>query len=147
MIELSQEEYEFLKDLKWVNGGRGNCKTIQQNVINAIKHGTPITDDCISRDATRNALFSAFGCENATKYGNKNAKQQELSYSTMMMYEIASVIESVIDNVPTQETKNIKHWSRCLRCGKTLKNSKAQERGYGEVCWKKHLKDNQQTLF
>ena len=42
MIELSQEEYEFLKDLKWVNIGRGSCKTIQKNVINAIKFGTPL---------------------------------------------------------------------------------------------------------
>ena len=37
--------------------------------------------------------------------------------------------------------------SHCIRCGKELKNPVAKERGYGEVCWKKHLKDNQQTLF
>ena len=37
--------------------------------------------------------------------------------------------------------------SRCLRCGKALKNPVAQERGYGEVCWKKHLTDKQTTLF
>ena len=50
LVELSQEEYEFLKDLIWVNTGRGNCKTIQKNVINAIKFGTPITEgDLISR--------------------------------------------------------------------------------------------------
>ncbi len=36
---------------------------------------------------------------------------------------------------------------RCLRCGKKLKDPIAQERGYGEICWKKHLTDNQTTLF
>ena len=67
MIELSQEEYEFLKDLKWVNIGRGSCKTIQKNVINAIKFGTPITEgDAISRSELQerreadNDLIKAF---------------------------------------------------------------------------------------
>ena len=47
-------------------------------------------------------LMKNYGFENATKYGNKNAKQQEHSYSTMMLYEIADVIEDAptIDAVP-----------------------------------------------
>ena len=54
MIELSQEEYEFLKDLEFLNVGRCGYKTIQQNVINAIKFGTPITEgDMISRSALK----------------------------------------------------------------------------------------------
>lgn len=36
---------------------------------------------------------------------------------------------------------------RCLRCGRLLKNPEAKERGYGEVCWKKHLQDSQTMLF
>ena len=36
---------------------------------------------------------------------------------------------------------------RCLRCGRILKDPISQERGYGETCWKKHLADNQTTLF
>lgn len=36
---------------------------------------------------------------------------------------------------------------RCIRCGRVLKNPDAKERGYGEVCWKKHLEDKQGTLF
>lgn len=36
---------------------------------------------------------------------------------------------------------------KCLRCNRTLKTQDAQERGYGEVCWKKHLNDRQSTLF
>ena len=34
-----------------------------------------------------------------TKYGNKDAEQQEKSYSTMMMYEIADLVEDLIDIV------------------------------------------------
>lgn len=36
------------------------------------------------------------GC---TKYGNKDAEQQEKSYSTMMMYEVADLVEDLIDIV------------------------------------------------
>lgn len=35
----------------------------------------------------------------------------------------------------------------CLRCNRRLKTQEARERGYGEVCWKKHLADRQTTLF
>ena len=37
--------------------------------------------------------------KDCTKYGNKNAKQQEHSYSTMMMYEVADLVEDLIDFV------------------------------------------------
>lgn len=37
--------------------------------------------------------------------------------------------------------------TKCLRCGRRLKNAEAQERGYGDVCWEKHLTDTQATLF
>ena len=36
---------------------------------------------------------------------------------------------------------------KCLRCGRKLKSPDAQERGYGDICWKKHLNDTQTTLF
>lgn len=36
------------------------------------------------------------GC---TKYGNKNTKQQAYSYSTMMMYEVADLVEDLIEIV------------------------------------------------
>lgn len=40
LIDISDEDYEFIKDLKSVViGGRGNTKTVQYNVINAIKNG------------------------------------------------------------------------------------------------------------
>ena len=47
----------------------------------------------------------------------------------------------------TEPIDKKKSYSRCIRCGRTLKNPDAQERGYGEVCWKKHLTDVQSKLF
>lgn len=35
--------------------------------------------------------------KDCTKYGNKDAEQQEKSYSTMMMYEVADLVEDLID--------------------------------------------------
>ena len=55
----------------------------------------------IEADALKHELMKAFNCENATKYGNKDSKQQELSYSTIMLYEVADIIEDTIDNAPT----------------------------------------------
>lgn len=35
--------------------------------------------------------------KDCTKYGNKNAKQQAESYSTMMMYEVADLVDDLIE--------------------------------------------------
>ena len=37
--------------------------------------------------------------KDCTKYGNKNAKQQDKSYSTMMMYEVADLVDDLIQIV------------------------------------------------
>ena len=64
---------------------------------------------------------------------------------TMCIKGICREIPTV-DIATTMTILNLaKH--KCLRCGRTLKNPEAQERGYGEVCWKKHLKDTQTLLF
>ncbi len=34
-----------------------------------------------------------------TKYGNKNAEQQEKSYATMMMYEVAYLVDDLLEIV------------------------------------------------
>ena len=39
------------------------------------------------------ALLEQYNLKDATKYGNKDVEQQEHSYSTMMLYEIADIIE------------------------------------------------------
>ena len=74
----------------------------------------------------RGALLKAFGCENAVKYGNKNAEQQHKSYSSMMLYEIADEIydapaadvEPVVrcpECVNGQRVNNV--WTRCAKDG------------------------------
>lgn len=40
-----------------------------------------------------------------------------------------------------------KQYAKCIRCGRVLKQADAQERGYGKICWQKHLIDKQTTLF
>ena len=71
LIEIDEEEYGFLKDLEMVNVGRGGCKTIQQNVINAIKHGKVITDDTISREEMKKMVE---GWLNMDKYYHPYSK-------------------------------------------------------------------------
>ena len=39
------------------------------------------------------ALMEKYDLKDATKYGNKNAEQKAHSYSTLMLYEIADMIE------------------------------------------------------
>jgi hypothetical protein len=39
------------------------------------------------------ALLEQYGLNDATKYGNKDAEQQAHGYSTLMLYEIADMIE------------------------------------------------------
>lgn len=83
-----------------------------------------MNNDLISREQIRKMLNEAFGCENATKYGNKNAEQQALSYSTLMLYEIANIVEDCCDNAPTVEinTNDIEYKAYCkgLEDGKKI---------------------------
>ena len=37
--------------------------------------------------------------KNCTKYGNKDAEQQNKSYSTMMMYEVSDLVDDLIEIV------------------------------------------------
>jgi hypothetical protein len=41
---------------------------------------------------SRSALLESYGLKNAVKYGNETAEQQHNSYSTLMLYEIADMI-------------------------------------------------------
>ena len=47
----------------------------------------------MSRLIDADALLDQYNLKDATKYGNKDAKQQNHSYSTLMLYEIADMIE------------------------------------------------------
>lgn len=62
------------------------------------KHDKEIEIKAITKcmDLVRDVMVD-LDCVNATKYGNKNAKQQENSYSTIMRYEIADELDSLLD--------------------------------------------------
>lgn len=57
-------------------------------------------------------LVKNYGLENATKYGNEDAEQQAHSYSTLMLYEIANMIEDAptIDAVPVVHCEDCAWW-------------------------------------
>ena len=98
VIEIPEE----LKN-KIDNANEDNYRTylwwFETTLYCAIKNGTPLPEhhgDLVDR----NELLQQYGLENATKYGNKDAEQQKHSYSTMMMYEIADMIEDAETIIP-----------------------------------------------
>lgn len=56
-------------------------------------------------DCFTNRLSEYLGVENAAKYGNKYAEQQRNSYSTMMMYEVADLVDDLIEIVKQEAEK------------------------------------------
>ena len=65
-------------------------------ILKAIATATPLPKGH-GRLIDADELIRQYNLDEATKYGNKNAKQQAHSYSTMMLYEIADMI----DDAPT----------------------------------------------
>ena len=51
-----------------------------------------------------------------TKYGNKDAGQQEKSYSTMMMYEVADLVDDLIDIVKHEAEQYEECYKDCGDC-------------------------------
>ena len=66
--------------------------------------------DLIDRQALMQN-FCGYDLNECVKYGNKTAEQQNNSYSTMMMYEIAYEIEDApaVDAVEVVRCKDCKH--------------------------------------
>ena len=63
------------------------------------------------------ALLEQYNLKDATKYGNKDAEQQAHSYSTMMLYEIADMIEDAptaydIDKVVEELEENASRYTK-----------------------------------
>ena len=48
-----------------------------------------------------------------TKYGNKDAEQQNKSYSTMMMYEVSDLVDDLIEIVKQESEKYNNGWIPC----------------------------------
>ena len=51
-----------------------------------------------------------------TKYGNKDAEQQNKSYSTMMMYEVADLVDDLIDIVKHEAEQYEECYKHCGEC-------------------------------
>lgn len=78
---------------------------------------------------SRSALLENYGLKNAMKYGNETVEQQHNSYSTLMLYEIAEMIE----DAPAVDAEPVRHgrwkdnrdehgilcnkWRLCSACG------------------------------
>ena len=85
VIEIPEEVYKSIRDNEY-------CGIIDSEMYNAIANGTPLPKghgDLKDVDA----LKKSYGLECATKYGNASKEQQAHSYDTMMMYEIADMLD------------------------------------------------------
>lgn len=61
------------------------------------------------KELIKTKLVDNLMLEDATKYGNKNAKQQANSYATVMKYEIADCVDDLLDDLEQlKEQKNDK---------------------------------------
>lgn len=84
VIDIPEEEYKRMKEKRMF----GNVTTWKDAICN----GTPLPKghgDLKDVDA----LKKSYGLECATKYGNESKEQLENSYSTMMLYEIADMLD------------------------------------------------------
>ena len=79
----------------------GHCR--HDDLVEVIEHLPIISETEIIRKAFERVVErleeKTEFLKDCTKYGNKNAKQQEKSYSNMMMYEVADLVEDLVDIV------------------------------------------------
>ena len=84
VIEIDELSYEVT--LMLVKAGEGSAADI------AVANGTPLPKGH-GRLIDADAEAKKWGLDKATKYGNEDAEQQHFSYSSMMMYEIADILD------------------------------------------------------
>ena len=78
----------------------GLCKAQNDEVIKIFcKHIEKIPTDYSVDKVVEELKERADFLKDCTKYGNKNAKQQAESYNTMMMYEVADLVDDLIQIV------------------------------------------------
>ena len=88
------EWLEELKELRNMTAGHLYAVAFNRGYLKAEKEVREKTIDDFA-----NRISECLGVENATKYGNKNAEQQRMSYDTLMKYEIADAIEDVAEQL------------------------------------------------
>lgn len=92
IIDIPEKDLEFIKDLTFVGGFRGSTKTIQGNVINAIRNGKPYEEtqsNLINRAALKEQIDSV-------QYTKEFCIEHQIDYSISMQ-----MLGMVIDNAPT----------------------------------------------
>ena len=100
---ISRSEVNDVRDeLEVYTCGRLNTMKVEvsvlqlQRFINKLKNiPTAYSVDGVVEELKERADF----LKDCTKYGNKNAKQQAESYNTMMMYEVADLVDDLIEIV------------------------------------------------
>ena len=75
-------------------------QTVFEKIIEKLEERTSFLSDC-------------------TKYGNKDAEQQNKSYSTMMMYEVADLVDDLIEIVKQEAVQYNNGWIPCSEPPKT----------------------------
>lgn len=96
------EVNDVIDELEVYTCGRLNTMKVEvsvlqlQRFINKLKNiPTAYSVDKVVEELKERADF----LKDCTKYGNKNAKQQAESYNTMMMYEVADLVDDLIEIV------------------------------------------------
>ena len=96
------EVNDVIDELEVYTCGRLNTMKVEvsvlqlQRFINKLKNiPTAYSVDGVVEELKERANF----LKDCTKYGNKNAKQQAESYNTMMMYEVADLVDDLIEIV------------------------------------------------
>lgn len=72
-------------------------KKVFEKIIEKLEERTDFLSDC-------------------TKYGNKDAKQQEKSYSTMMMYEVTYLVDDLIEIIKQEAEQCEECYKDCGDC-------------------------------
>lgn len=127
VIDLDDDTYRVVKNELVIISGMRSYKTVFNKILDAIANGTVLPKHGRLIDA--DIISKQYGLEDATKYGNKDSEQQHHSYSTMMMYEIADMIDdapTVIEadkSCSTCKYSDEVDGSNCYECVKGMKNN------------------------
>ena len=85
VIDIQEGTYDLIKH-------NVQAQSAFENAFYAIRSGTVLPKGH-GRLIDADALEASYGLECATKYGNASKEQQAHSYDTMMMYEIADMLD------------------------------------------------------
>lgn len=91
------ELVEEIKSLKIVLDGKDIFPTTAKDTVLRIisEQPTAYDPDKVVEQLEERTTF----LKECTKYGNKDAEQQEKSYATMMMYEVAYLVDDLLEIV------------------------------------------------